>query len=56
MADRPSRLAILILLVSLFGSPRAGRAVIVLGGRDTSGTLNNSGQNSNNYVSNVGWN
>jgi len=48
MLDRLLRLTNLtLLLLALMGSPRMARAVIVLGGRDASGNLNNSGQNSN---------
>ena len=47
MTHRPLRLAIVFLISVVVVPPRAAHAVIVLGGRDSSGNLNNSGQNSN---------
>src|SRR5579859_5462233 len=49
-----TRFAISLLLFSLVVLPRDARSVIVLGGRDASGNLNNSGQNSNPTPFNLG--
>jgi hypothetical protein len=45
MLHRMTRFALAVLLFSLSLLPRDLRAVIVLGGRDATGALNNSGQN-----------
>ncbi len=54
MIHRCLRLAILFLVSVVVLPPEMSRAVIVLGGRDSAGNLNNSGQNSNPAPFNLG--
>ena len=53
MLDRLFRRAIPTVMLCAVAVPGTARAVIVLGGRDSAGNLNNSGQNSNPAPSNL---